>query len=139
LAKWYLAPWLAEKTIHKALMLLIIPHTLRHVGLTFFVPGVVAETMPDYFANSVAFGDLISGLLAILCLIALKKGWRMALLLVWIFNIFGTVDLLNAMSDVNIPAKLGATWFIPTFWVPFLLVTHFMIFVRLFKRGRSSS
>jgi len=134
LAKWYVAPWLAEKPIRQALMLLIIPHTLRHIGLTFFVPGVVAEALPSYFANTVAFGDLISGLLAILCLIALRGDWRVALVLVWLFNIVGTVDLLNAMGHADVPAKLGATWFIPTFWVPVLLVTHFMIFTRLLKR-----
>jgi hypothetical protein len=30
----------------------------------------------------------------------------------------------------------GAAWYIPTLFVPLLLVTHFMIFVRLLKRAR---
>ena len=54
IAKWYVARWLAEKPSYQALMLLIIPHTLRHLGLTFFVPGVVAQPMRISWANSVA-------------------------------------------------------------------------------------
>ena len=57
-----------------------------------------------------------------------------ALVLVWIFNVVGTIDLLNALRHVNVVPHIGAAWYIPTFLVPLLLVTHFMIFVRLMKR-----
>ena len=50
-------------------------------------------------------------------------------------KINGTVDLLNALRHVNVAPNFGAAWYIPTFLVPLLLVTHFMIFVRLLKRG----
>ena len=136
IAKWYVSPWLAAKPIYPALMLLIFPHALRHLGLTFFVPGVVAEPLPTYFTNTVTYGDLVSGLLALLCLVALRREWSFALPLVWIFNIIGTADLLNAMVQEGAVPKLGATWYIPTFWVPLLLVTHVMIFARLLRRAR---
>lgn len=136
IAKWYVTPWLAEKPINQVLILLIFPHTSRHIGLTFLVPGVVAEPLSGFFANTAAYGDLVSGLLAILSLVALREGWSLALLLVWLFNIFGTVDLLNALRQADAVPDLGATWYIPTFWVPVLLVTHFMIFSRLLRRGR---
>ena len=58
----------------------------------------------------------------------------MAFPLVWIFNIVGTVDLLNALRQPEVPQYLQTTWYIPTFWVPILLVTHAMIFVRLLRR-----
>ena len=136
IAKWFVSPWLAEKPIHQALILLIFPHALRHLGLTFFVSGVVAQPLPTYFTNTVTYGDFVSGLLALLCLMALRGGWRLALALVWLFNIVGTVDLLNALSQKDAVPLLGSTWYIPTFWVPLLLVTHFMIFARLLRRGR---
>ena len=74
-------------------------------------------------------------MLALLALIALRTGRTSALVLVWIFNIVGTVDLIYALSSGGdaVP-NLGATWYIPTFVVPLLLVTHFMIFVRLIRR-----
>lgn len=135
LAKWYVTPWLAEKPIHQALMPLIFPHAFRHVGLLFFVPGVVSQPLPNFFANTAAYGDLVSGLLAFLSLVALRGGWGLALPLVWLFNIVGTVDLLNALRHAEAVPDLGATWYIPTFWVPVLLVTHVMIFARLLRRG----
>ncbi len=68
-------------------------------------------------------------------LIALRTGWAGALALVWIFNIAGTVDLLNALRHVDVAPYFGAAWYIPTFLVPVLLVTHLMIYIRLLRRG----
>ncbi len=75
IAKWYVAPWLAEKPVEQALMPLIFPHAFRHIGLLFLVPGVVAEPLPPEFANHASYGDLTTGVLAILSLIALRGGW----------------------------------------------------------------
>jgi hypothetical protein len=138
LAKWYVAPWLAGKPIQQALIALIFPHALRHVGLMFFVPGIVGPSLPGSFAYYAAYGDLAAGLLAIVSLLALRGGWRLALPLVWLFNIVGTADLLNALRHAEAIPDLGATWYIPTFFVPILLVTHAMIFARLYIRNPRS-
>ena len=74
IAKWYVAPWLAKQPIQQALVPLIFPHALRHVGLMFLVPGVVAQPPPSFFAYAAAYGDLSSGLLALLALVALRRG-----------------------------------------------------------------
>lgn len=136
IAKWYVLPWLANKPLEQALIALIFPHALRHVGLTFLVPSVVAGPLPGYFASAAAYGDLISGLLAIACLFALRNTWKLALPLVWIFNVVGSVDLLNALRQAEAVPYLGATWYIPTFVVPVLLVTHVLIFARLLGASR---
>lgn len=134
IAKWYVAPWLAGKPMHQVLIALIFPHAIRHIGLTFLVPGIVVEGIPNHFQTMAAYGDFISGLLALLAIVALRNRWTVAVGLVWIFNIVGTADLLNALSHADVVPYLGATWYIPTFLVPILLVTHFMIFARLLKR-----
>ncbi len=69
LAKWYVTPWLAEKPVRQALIPLIFPHAFRHIGLMFLVPGVVAQPLPSVFAYTVAYGDVVSGLLALLSLV----------------------------------------------------------------------
>ncbi|MCH8151894.1 MAG: hypothetical protein IH830_05930 [Planctomycetes bacterium] len=135
IAKWLLAPWLEKKSPHEALFWLTLPHAFRHIGMVFLVPGVVAQTLPESFAALAAYGDLVTGVLALLALIALRTGWRGTLALVWVFNIVGTVDLLNALRHANAVPDLGAAWYIPTFFVPLLLVTHFMMFARLLRRG----
>ncbi len=138
IAKWLFVPWLENKSPHQALFWLTLPHAFRHIGMVFLVPGIAAQPLPDSFAIPAAFGDLISAFLALLVLIALRADWARALVLVWIFNIVGTVDLLYALSHVDVVLGLGATWYIPTFLVPLLLVTHFMIFVRLFRKEAKS-
>ncbi len=136
IAKWYVAPWLAGKPVEQALVPLIFPHAFRHMGLLFLVPGVVAEPLPPEFADPAAYGDLASGLLAILALVALRGGWGATLPLVWLFNVVGTVDLFYAVLrglSVGASENMGAAWYIPTFIVPALLVTHFMVFARLLR------
>ncbi len=135
IAKWLLAPWLEKKPPHDALFWLTLPHAFRYMGMVFLVPGVVARPL-GAFATPAAYGDLVTGLLALLALIALRTGWVRALALVWLFNIVGTVDLLNALRQANVVVDFGAAWYIPTWFVPLLLVTHFMIFARLLRRGR---
>ncbi len=134
LAKWLVAPWLAKHSQNEALFWLTLPHTFRHMGMVFIVPGVVAQPLPDYFAMPAAYGDLLTGILALLVLIFLRTGFKWAIGLVWIFNLVGTVDLLNALRHVDVVLNFGAVWYIPTLYVPLLLVTHFMIFARLLKR-----
>ena len=139
LARWYVTPWLEKKSLHVALTALTFPHAFRHVGLAFLVPGLVAQPLPSSFAFAAAYGDFISGLLALLSVIALRGHWGLALPLVWLFNIVGTVDLLNALRQADAVPHLLTTWYIPTFWVPVLLVTHVMIFVRLLRHARQQS
>jgi hypothetical protein len=134
LAKWYLAPWLERKTQREALFWLTLPHATRHVGLVFLVPGVVSRSLPDAFAQAAAYGDLAAGVLALFVLVALRSRTRGTIALVWLLNIVGTVDLLNALRQAHAIPHLGAAWFIPTFLVPALLLTHVMIFGRLLKK-----
>lgn len=139
IAKWYVAPRLATLPLHRALIPLLFPHGFRHLGLVFLVPAVVAPTLPDAFARPAAYGDLLAGVLALLAIIALRSEWAGALPLTWLFNVVGTLDLLYAFYQGRTHAvgpHLGSAWYIPTFLVPALFVTHFMIFAMLIRRGR---
>jgi hypothetical protein len=141
LAKWFIGPWLADKPLHVALLALTFPHAMRHVGLSFLVPGLVDDSLHDSFAGLAAYGDFATGLMALVALVALRHRWRLAIPLVWLFNIVGIVDLVNALRQADNVPLLHTTWYIPTFFVPLLLVTHAVMFVRLFRHafGKSSS
>ncbi len=70
--------------------------------------------------------------------IRLKVSWALAS--VWIFNIVGLLDLLNAMARgimYGPDGYFGATYWIPATIVPLLLVTHVYIFILLIKRTDS--
>ena len=135
IAKTLLTPWLKTKSRNEVLFWLTLPHAFRHIGMVFLVPGVVAQPLPDAFANPAAYGDLLTGVLALLAIISLRTGWAGALAMVWLFNIVGAVDLINALRQPEAIPALGAAWFIPTFLVPLLLVTHFLMFKRLVRRN----
>ena len=136
IAGFLLSPWLAKQPRHEALLWLSLPHAFRHIGMVFLVPGVVDQPLPEEFAGPAAYGDLASGALALLAIIALRSRWPVAVPLVWLFNTVGTVDLANALRHVDVAPRFGAAWFIPTMLVPLLLVTHFLIFKRLLARER---
>ena len=138
IAAWYVAPWLARLSATAALSILLMPHAFRHIGMSFMVPNLNSGGLPEPFATSASYGDLVSAFLAIAALIALRWGSVVAVPLVWTFNTLGTFDLLNALRQAEAIDYFGATWFIPTLFVPVLLVTHLMIFARLLRSDRAS-
>jgi len=131
-------PALRRRPRAEALRPLLLLHAFRFVGLAFLVPGVVSPELPDGFARPAAYGDLATSILALLAIAAL--GSRLGTILVWVFNIVGTVDLLDAFYQGNrwgvgmAPGLQGAAYFIPTVLVPLLLVTHVLIFRILLRR-----
>lgn len=136
IAAWYVLPALAELPRDKALTPLLLLHTFRYLGLTFLIPGVVAAEMSPAFAVPAAYGDFLAAILALAAVIALRQGWPFAVGLVWVFNIVGTVDLLNALFQrlQHVPAgQFGGAYFIPALIVPGLLVTHYVVFRLLLK------
>lgn len=139
IARWYFEPWLRDKAMQVVLSILVAPHALRHLGLAFLVPGLTSETIPAGFANAAAYGDFVSGLLAMLVLIALRYRWRLAIPIAWVFSIVGTTDLMYALSHASAIPHLGTSWLIPTFIVPGLLVTHWMVLTRLTRHAWSGS
>jgi hypothetical protein len=128
----YIWPALRDRPRTEALRPVLLLHAFRFVGLAFLVPGVVSPDLPAAFAQPAAYGDRATSLLALLGIALL--GSRLGTIIVWVFNIVGTVDLLNAFYQgdrlgVGIsPGLQGAAYFIPTVVVPLLLVTHALVF-----------
>jgi hypothetical protein len=126
----YIWPALRLRQGSEALRPLLILHSFRFLGMGFLVPGVVSPDLPRAFATAAAFGDIVAAALALLSLLSLQSA--PGLLVVWIFNIWGSVDLVNAFYQANAtglsPGQLGAAYFIPTLIVPLLLITHGLAF-----------
>jgi len=131
--KIYLLPPLKGMRREHALTALVIPHIFRFIGLCFLVPGVVAASLPRAFAVPAAYGDLIAAILAVMATLTLYGGRSWAIPLVWVFNVWGTLDLLFAFYQGEIgvgiePGSLGAAYFIPAVLVPALLTIHGLTF-----------
>ncbi|MGH7626712.1 MAG: hypothetical protein ACREOJ_15525 [Gemmatimonadaceae bacterium] len=116
-------------------------HSFRFFGLVFILPGVVAPNLPGHFATFAAYGDLATGVLAILALLTVRIR-PLFWLFVVSFNVVGAADLIldyyHAMQ-AGLPAvagRLGAAYVIPIIYVPALMITHFAAFY-LLARHRS--
>jgi hypothetical protein len=140
LAAWiYVGPKLRTLDLKTLLIPILLLHTFRHLGLMFLEPGATLPGLAPEFAKPAAYGDFLAAILALIALFALLKNFRFSLLLVWIFNIEGTLDLLDAIAiatKYQAIHSMGAAYWIPAFWVPALLVTHFITFRLLLGRRK---
>jgi len=142
LARWYVAPKLKNLPLQSALIPLVWIHAFRIIGLTILTPGAVSSSVPIAFREMVAYGDLAAALLALGSILLLRKGARIAILTVWIFNTVGVLDLINAtvqgMRHDVFSQPLGINWLVVTFYVPALWISSIMIFYLLLTRRQRS-
>jgi hypothetical protein len=114
-------------------------HSFRFFGLVFMLPGVVGPSLPASFAQFAAYGDFVTGVLAMLALLTARVPplfWFFVLS----FNVVGAADIIvdyyHAIR-IGLPAvagQLGATYAIPIIYVPLLMITHFAAFYLLMRR-----
>ena len=137
----FLAPILRKMEFSKALIALLTIHCLRTVGLMVIVPSVVGEIsnpLPNEYAEAIAYGDLASAILALLCIVLIHFAKMKNMVLVWIFSLVGMGDLLlaliNALRFDATSYTIGASWFTLNFFVPALWVTHIAIVLLLVRR-----
>jgi hypothetical protein len=138
-AKIYILPRINDLEPKVILLPILILHSLRHLGLMFLAKGATSIGMPPQFAYPAAYGDLFAAILAFLSLIAILKNRRIGRILLWAFNIEGTVDLIVAITLATVHGAspyMGAAYWIPAFWVPALLVTHYIVFIILIRQPR---
>lgn len=132
----YIWPWLKSMDRVEALRAIATLHSFRFFGLAFILPGVTGPNLPAGFATFAAYGDLATGLLAMLAL--LTVGIRP---LFWLFaagfNFVGAADIIADYYhaiQAGLPAlagELGATYAIPIIYVPLLMITHVAAFYLL--------
>jgi len=113
-------------------------HSFRFFGLVFILPGVVGRDLPATFATFAAYGDLATGVLALLALVTIRirpAFW----FFVAAFNLVGAVDIIVDYYhgvQVGLPAlagELGAAYAIPIIYVPILMITHVIAFYLLLR------
>lgn len=129
-------PWLKAMDRAEAMRAIALLHAFRFFGLVFLLPGVVGPALPA----GLAYGDFATGVLAMLALMAFRRGplfWLLALA----FNVVGIVDLLVDYyhgATLGLPAvagQLGSAYAILMIYVPVLMITHVVAF-RLMLRAR---
>lgn len=135
-ARLYVLPMLHDYEPRTILLPILLLHSLRHLGLMFLAPGATYPGIPSPFAYPAAFGDLLAAVLALIAIPAVATRARSAKVLVWLFNIEGSMDLIVAITLATVHDAspfMGPAYWIPAFWVPALLVTHYLTFLVLLR------
>lgn len=128
---------------------LIAIHVFRLVGV-FFVILYFYHLLPAKFAFSAEMGDVITALLAIPVARLVAKGNRWAKPVVYAWNIFGMLDIINLLVIATInaanPTIIGGqgdlremlifpfSWF-PAFAPATILFLHVVVFRKMYQLG----
>jgi hypothetical protein len=133
----------------------LIGLNIARVAGGFFVMLALADRLGGPFPQSAGWGDVITGVLALAVMQLAARGSTSDDRAVWLWNAFGTLDLvaaiaLGVVSSNGSPLQLihaGAgsaavqvlPWvLIPTVLVPFYLITHGIVFAQLRARKTNS-
>lgn len=138
-ARLYLLPQLPRLRPQQVLVPILLVHSMRHLGMMFLTRGATYPGLATQFAYPAAIGDLLTAVIALAAIPLVTRGSPMARPVVWFFNIFGTLDLLLAITLATLyaaPVSMGPSYWIPAFWVPLLLVTHYVTFL-LLRRSKT--
>ena len=136
----YILPWLKSMDGVGAQRAIATLHSFRFFGLVFILPGVVSPNLPASFATLTAYGDLVTGLLAMMALATIRirpAFW----LFIAAFNLVGIIDLFLAYYhaiQAGVPERageLGAAYAIPIIYVPLLMITHITAFYLLLRHN----
>ncbi len=134
-ANIYAWPMLRSLPRANALRILSSLHAFRFLGMNFLVVGFVSPALNSAVGSQIAWGDFVAAVLALFSIATLTRGWAFAVPLVWISNLWGTADLLNAyykgVTQVADVGLFGAGIYIPALFVPLLLTAHLLAFMLL--------
>lgn len=134
----YIWPRLKQMDLFDAQRAIATLHSFRFFGLVFVLPGVVSPQLPASFAVFAAYGDFVTGVLALLALLTARVR-ALFWLFVIAFNVAGATDLVldyYHAIQAGLPAhagELGAMYAIPVIYVPLLAITHGAAFYLLLR------
>jgi hypothetical protein len=148
---------LASKKVRATLLgipieLLIGLNAMRILGVIFFL-DVAAGSLSGPFPFFAGFGDMITGVLAILFVLRIARSREPSARTIASWNAFGALDLIVAVGLATasapplqlIHAGVGSQAIqhlpmslIPTVLVPFYLLTHAVVAAQLRVRSRSA-
>jgi hypothetical protein len=140
---WYAWPRLKAMRFGAALSLLLLIHCFRTSGMSLLVRAAGID-IPATAAQEIGYGDLAAATLALISMAALRYRPSLAVPIIWLFSIVGMVDLANAqyvgVQFDLLQHTLGPGWYIVTYYVPLLWVTHVLIVLLLVKhRGKEAT
>src|SRR5260370_36742975 len=101
-ARLYLLPLVSRLRPQQILVPILLLHSTRHLGMMFLTRGATYPGLPPEFAYPAAFGDLLTAIIAFLAIPLVLRGSPLARPIVCTLNMFGTHDMLAALTMATI-------------------------------------
>jgi hypothetical protein len=138
MARWYVAPRLAQLGRADALIPLLWIHAFRYIALQAFSAQRDGFPISDDGLMDIVLGDVGGALLAIGAIFALRHRLRIGIVLAWVLvaeTFYDTVSNIHGgMREHLIGASGGVTWLVLAFYVPLVVVSLVMIAWQLHAR-----
>jgi hypothetical protein len=136
--RYWIQPRVSKLPLQDALLPFVFLNAFRYLGLSFMAKEQFHAGYPQEFLTTVGLLDLTTSVLAILLVVALKTRWRLAIPLVWVFNLVGFGDLITAFPQFFglklYDHDLGFIWLMFVTYGLTTFLSHIYIFIRLFKK-----
>jgi hypothetical protein len=142
LACWKITP-IRVWAINVDLRWVVLFHVTRLVAGVYFLVLCQRGQLPCAFATRAGWGDIVVAVLASAVVAAMRTQFGTKLLVVW--NTIGLIDIilvvfsalrfgLKDWQSMHILRELPLS-LLPTFFVPLIIASHVLIFVRLARAG----
>ncbi len=142
LARWYVVPWLKNRTRADALIALLWVHVFRYVALQVFSAQRTGFPISDGGAMEIVIGDVAGAAMAFAAIALLRFRSRLGVALAWLLaaeTIYDTVkNIQGGVREHLMGAASGVTWMVLTYFVPMVIVSvPLLIWQLLARRGEA--
>lgn len=131
------SPWLWRMERSHALQSLLWVHVGRFAPLALLAPGQTDPSIPSAVLHTIAWGDFLSAVLALVAIVALRARGERGAVWVWIFSAVSTVDIVAALATGLghgvYEHSLGVGWYILALYVPVVCVGQWLIGMALLR------
>lgn len=128
--RWLLLPALPRLRPAAVVVPILLLHSMRHLGLMFITTGVTSPDMPGQFAIPAAVGDCLAASCALGAAFLIQRQSRWAVHATWLFSVVGLADFALAIGLSRLFHAgdfMGGAYWIPSFWVPMLIMGHVVV------------
>lgn len=144
--------WFKTIFINTSLADLVSIHFFRFIGV-FFLWTYYYGALPKTFALVGGIGDIVTAMLAIPLVYALRQKWTSAHLLTWIWSLIGLADIISVLRTAVVITQasvgtqamgVGQFGTFPFSWIPAfapatIVFLHVVILIKLTQKAKTAS
>lgn len=137
-ARWYVVPWLKNRTRADALIALLWVQVFRYVALQVFSAQRDGFPVSNSGAMEIVIGDVAGAVIAFATIALLRYRVRLGIPLAWLLvleTVYDTItNIQGGVHEQLMGAASGVTWMVLTYFVPMVVVSCALLISQLYAR-----